>query len=288
MGRKIALLFVALAIAISALFFIFPYLQILIQPAENQAPLPSFTVYFLNVGQGDSIFLTNGNESMLMDCGPEEQGKKVSAYLTRLGVYEIDYLAITHTDSDHMGGCAEILNDFYVRTILVDGQIRDTSAYTKTVSAFGDSAVIVPRVGDSFDFPSSVSKISILHANSGSSEPNQNSLVLFLKYGKIKFLFDSDCDSGCETALELQNIDADILKVAHHGSRYATSSEFLSKVTPKLAIISVGENSYGHPSNETLARILSSGSEILRTDQNNSIAVRTDGVSFSIIPPVQN
>ncbi len=237
-------------------------------------------IHFLNVGQGDSIFLRNGNYAMLVDCGPYDAGKNVSRYITLLGVYKIDYLVMTHADADHIGGCAEILRKFYVKTVVVDGQKRETATYNRTIAEIDDETLIVAQKYQHFQLGEA--GLTVLHANTNSEEPNQNSMVLFVDFGDFELLLDADCDGECEIDLLSENIDADVLKVAHHGSRYASSSEFLNKVSPALAIISVGENNYGHPANDTLARLQNSGAEILRTDLNGTVVLSTNGTMYSV------
>ena len=116
------------------------------------------------------------------------------------------------------------------------------------------------------------------------SADNDNSAMLKLGYGKASFLFTGDCGLKCEDKLmEKKGISADILKVSHHGSKHSTSNEFLKKVKPKLAVISVGKNSYGHPANETLERLNAAGIDILRTDLDGAVVITTDGESYSLI-----
>lgn len=237
-------------------------------------------IHFLNVSQGDAIFLRNRNETMLVDCGPSEAGETVSGYLASLDVYAIDYLVITHTDFDHLGGCAEILQKFYVKKVVMDGQKRDTLNYNRTVALITNETLVIAKKYGNFELGEA--DLTVLHANTGSPEPNQNSIVLIVYFGNFTLLLDADCDSECENSLLSENIDADVLKVAHHGSRYASSSEFLQKVSPEIAVISVGENSYGHPANETLERLGAAGAEILRTDANGTIILRTNGSGYEI------
>ncbi len=246
----------------------------------NRTVNSTLEIFFLNVSQGDSIFLRNGNYTMLIDCGRSDKGKEISAYLAGLDVYKIDYLIMTHTDSDHIGGCAEILRKFFVKNVIVDGQKRETHAYIRTIAEIDDEKLIVAKKYD--ELLLGEAEMRILHANTGSDEPNQNSIVLVLYFGNFSALLAADCDGRCEADLLNENIDADVLKVAHHGSKYATSSVFLGKVTPELAVIEVGENNYGHPANETLERLRAAGAEILRTDLNGTIVLRTNGSGYYI------
>ncbi|MFA5077377.1 MAG: ComEC/Rec2 family competence protein [Candidatus Micrarchaeia archaeon] len=249
----------------------------------NPKPVPllpgsELEVHFLDVGKGDAIFFKSGNRTMLTDCGEKGQGDAVSNYIMDTGVYSLDYLVITHTDSDHMGGCPEVLGNLRVKNVIMDGQTRSTASYNETVALSANSTRIVAKKYDEYYLDKA--RIRVLHANIGSSEPNQNSIVFMLYDGNFTLLMGADCDLGCETDLLKEDIDADVLKVAHHGSKYGSSEGFLQKVTPQLAVIETGANSYGHPANETLERLRNAGAEILRTDLNGTIVLETNGSGY--------
>lgn len=252
-----------------------------VEPINRPTPNSTLEIYFLNVSQGDAIFFRTSNYTMLVDCGNKDKGKEVSNYLMdKLGVYKLDYLIITHTDSDHIGGCPFLLSSLYVKKVLMDGQKRNTTSYNSTIVAIGNASLIISRKYEDYEFGSAVFRI--LHANTGSTEPNQNSIVLILYFGNFSILMDADCDLECENDLIGQNIRAEVLKVAHHGSKYATSDEFLEKVKPKLAVIEVGKNNYGHPANETLGRLQNANVQVLRTDLNGTIILITNGAGYTI------
>ncbi len=283
--RKInfAVLFFILAIiAIIGLLFV----QNWKPKTENKLGNTMLEIYFFNVSQGDSVFFRTGNYTMLVDCGPSDKGDEITEYLTKLGVWKLDYLIITHTDFDHIGGCAEILQKFYVKKVIMDGQKRDTAIYNKTMVFIDNKTLLIPKKYSVYLLDDTGMKggtrIKILHANTGSEQPNQNSIVFMLYFWDFKLLMGADCDSKCEFSLLNEDIDADVLKVAHHGSKFASSTEFLDKVTPTLAIIEVGKNNYGHPANETLTRLKIAGAEILRTDLNGTIILKTNGSGYFV------
>lgn len=266
--RNLAFLAVALLVALAGC-------------AQNAQKAAHVEIHFLNVSQGDSELIVAGNRTMLVDCGQGEEGGKITEYLTKEDIYVIDYLVITHTDFDHIGGCAEILQKFHVKSVIMDGQQRDTLAYNKTMALIDSETLVIAKKYQEFGLDGAAAKV--VHANTGSPDPNQNSIVLMLIDGNFKLLLDADCDLGCEYDLLKEDVDADVLKVAHHGSKYASSPEFLGKVSPRLAVISVGENNYGHPANETLARLKAAGAEILRTDLNGTIVLETDGSGYALV-----
>lgn len=240
----------------------------------------NLTISILNVSQGDSILVSNNNQNMLIDCGPNGKGDEISAYIKNLGISEINYLVITHTDADHLGGCEEILKNFNVSMVFMDGQVKDTASYRDVLKLIDTEQLIIPDV--CFSTNLGMGLIQFIHGNVNSDNANQNSLVLTMKYGKTSFLFTGDCDSNCEKALLNQKIDVNFLKVAHHCSEYGTTEEFLEKTTPGIAFISVGKNSYGHPTQSCLSRLNQKGIQIYQTDLNGNIILKTDGENYWI------
>lgn len=246
---------------------------------DNQtATIGNLSVHFLNVSQGDSIFISNNNQNMLIDCGPNGKGDEISKQIQNLGISKIDYLVITHTDADHIGGCEEILKNFNVGVVFMDGQVKDTQSYSDVIKLIDKEQLITPDVCFSTNIGTGI--IQFIHGNVNSDNANQNSLVLTMKYGKTNFLFTGDCDSTCEKSLLNQNIDIDFLKVAHHCSEYGTTNEFLDMTTPRLGFISVGKNSYGHPTGSCLSRLNNNGVRVYRTDFEGNIILKTDGENY--------
>lgn len=240
----------------------------------------SFEVHFINVGQGDATFFRINNYTMLIDCGPQDAGKNITAYLTNNSVWKIDYLVMTHTDADHIGGCPDVLEKFYVKTVMLDGQERNTEIYKKVQSFLENKTLIIPKKYDKYKLEEV--ELKVLHANVRSSDPNQNSIVLFVDFKDFELLMTGDCDRECEKDLEKEFIDVDVLKVAHHGSKYATYSSFLKKSTPELAVIQVGKNKYNQPSDETIQRLEENKIRIVRTDLNGTIILKTNGKEYTL------
>lgn len=238
----------------------------------------NLTITFLNVSQGDSILISNINQNMLIDCGPNGKGDEISAYLTKRGINSLNYLVITHTDADHIGGCEEVIKNFNPGIIFMDGQTRYTESYNAVLKLIDKEKLIIPDICFSTNLGNS--NFQFIHGNVGSDNANQNSLVLIMKYGKTSFLFDADCDSTCEQSLLKQNIDIDFLKVPHHGSEYGTTNEFLEKTSPRISFISVGKNSYGHPAPACLDRLTKHNIQVYRTDINGNILLISDGENY--------
>jgi competence protein ComEC len=246
------------------------------------------SAYFLDVGQGDAELLVFGNRTILIDAGETEQGDRVVADLQELGVTRIDLLVATHPHSDHIGGMREVLRNFPVGEVL-DAGVPSTSVIYEHLLEEIEKEGIPYRVaeqGQTIDLDPSL-RILVLSPPKErlSDDPNENSVVLRISYGTIAFLFTGDMGGAAEDALTKTGypLDAQILKVGHHGSEYSTSKEFLSRVHPEVAIIEAGkDNPYGHPHEQTLRRLADIGATVYRTDRDGTILVRSDGAFYSV------
>ena len=235
-------------------------------------------VYFINVGQGDSALIHYKDYDVLIDCGKNTAGPIVKDFLKSKKISQIDYLIITHPDSDHLGGCDDILKSFNVTTVITNGQISTTESYNEVIREIDTEQSIIASKGMGYSLLDA--SLSILQANNGFGDDNQNSIVAKLTYNNLSFLFTGDCDKECENLLLDKDIQSTILKIAHHGTKFGTSLKLLETVKPKIAIISVGENSYGHPSEEVLDRLDQEGITTYRTDISGTIEIKTDGYTY--------
>ena len=250
-------------------------------------------VIFFDVGQGDAIFInTPKRQQILIDGGP------TSAILEKLGkempFYDrtIDLIILTHPERDHLAGLLEVLEKYKVENILWTGVERDTTEYEewqKLIKKEGAKIYIVPSVQKitmekdilmNFLYPSENL------AGKELENSNDTSIVSHLVFGKNSFLFTGDISKSVEEKLIIREnscLDSDVLKVAHHGSKTSSSEEFIAKVSPEIAVISVGKsNSYGHPHQEVLETLKKYGIKILRTDQNGDIKIISDGITYKI------
>ncbi len=254
-------------------------------------------VIFFDVGQGDSIFIeTPQKHQILIDGGPS------SAVLEKLGnempFYDrtIDLIILTHPEHDHFGGLLEVLKRYKVENILWTGVLRDTAEFEewKRLLTEEKNAVIkIAQAGQRIIFSTrpvlAVMEIFNPFENLEGKEvknTNNSSIISQLVFGENKFLFAGDVYKSVERKLIKQDIDveSDVLKVGHHGSKTSTSEEFLLKVLPELAIISVGsENSYGHPTSEVLEILKKYDIKTLRTDQIGDIKIISDGQTIKVI-----
>ena len=242
-------------------------------------------IIFLNVGQGDAILIrTPKNQNILIDGGPDKGIiYKLNQYLP---FYErkIDLAILTHPDPDHLNGLVEVLKRYQVNKIFFNGVKDESLSYLEFLKELEEKKIENEIVffGKIFEFENG--KIEFLYpleSLEGKSFKNDNEASLLFKftYNEIKILFTGDATKKVEEELIKNNLDlkSDILKVAHHGSKDSTSLEFLERVKPSYAIISVGKNRFGHPSLRVLKNLEKVKAKILRTDQIGDIIFETDG-----------
>lgn len=251
-------------------------------------------VNFFDVGQGDSIFIeTPKSQQVLIDGGPssvilEKLGKEIPFWDR-----EIDLVILTHPEADHLVGLLEVLKKYKVENILWTGIVRDTPEYVEWQKLIKEerAKIYIAEKGEKILMSDDIS-IDILYPlqnleGKELKDSNDTSVVGRLAFDYNSFLFTGDITQIAEKELsnsrELENIDPDVLKVAHHGSKTSSSSEFLQEVSPELAVISVGKNnSYGHPTPETLENLNKYGIKVLRTDERGDIKIISDGENYKV------
>src|SRR5215475_4096588 len=254
-------------------------------------------VYSLDVGQGDSaLIITPEGKSVLIDAGPPQAGDEVVAALRKRNISSLDLAVATHPHADHIGGMRQVIENFEVKNFLDSGQIYPSNEYERLLRAIKEKGIkfIEAKKGMTFDLDSGVKLVTlnpqgggewITKVRAGGSVENANSVVIRLSYGNFSMLFTGDAETETEQLMMKSGepLRAQVLKVGHHGSRYATSVKFLEAVSPEVAIISCGAgNRYGHPAQVTLERLQQAGAKIYRTDLNGEIAIVTDGNKFEV------
>lgn len=254
---------------------------------ESLEATPSkLNVHFLDVGQGDSIFIQAPNgKTMLIDAGTKEYGSTVIAYLKSKNVKKLDYVVATHPDADHIGGLGAVLESFTVGEFINSGKVHTTVTYENLLETVSNKNIryTEPKAGDLIALDSNV-KTQVLAVNAQADDTNDASIVLKLTYQNMSFLLMGDADAAIEEQIAKKyNISATFLKAGHHGSNSSSSLGFLQKVNPKAVILSYEEgNSYGHPHKEVLANINTVGTKAYATAQDGTIVVTTNGQSYSI------
>lgn len=252
-------------------------------PTPTETPKAEYTdmrIHFIDVGQGDSIFLELGNgQTMIIDAGNSYNARQIVGYIKDIGCSEIDYVVATHPHSDHIGGMATVLQNFKIGDMYMPGQAHTSATFENLVDVISSEGITLHRAKAGVNVLNSDKiKIDILAPfDEEYSNLNNCSAVVRVKYGNTVALFTGDAEQEIETKLLNAGIDADILKVGHHGSDTASSISFISAVTPKTAVISCGKsNSYGHPHYETLARLDNAGADVYRTDEVGTVIVTAD------------
>jgi competence protein ComEC len=250
-------------------------------------------VSFFNVGQGDAIFVeVPGGRQILIDGGPDNSILGKLKKEMPLFDNTIDLIILTHADADHISGLLDVLKRYRVKNILWTGAEKNNSwelAEWKDLLNKEGAQIKIAQSGQRI-FLSNDQKIffDVIYPFESLEGRvfdglNDTSIVGRLVFGENSFLFTGDGGEDVEREIVLKNnINSDILKVAHHGSKYSTPEDFLQAVSPGLAIISVGENNYGHPSKEVLARLAKFAIETLITQEKGDIKITSNGKKLNI------
>ena len=243
-------------------------------------------IHFVDVGQGDCTFITTPqNKTILIDGGGSmseeyDVGKStLLPYILDRGYTKLDYVFISHFDQDHSLGCAKIIENLTVSNLVLTKQLEENDIYKHIVSIAKQKKInlIYVKAGDVITVNGV--KIKILHPQEkliAENSINNNSIVFKLEYKSFSILFTGDIENIAEEVILSKNINlkADILKVAHHGSKTSSSQRFIEAVSPKIALIGVGKNNmFGHPNREVIERLQSYGTKIYRTDECGEISI---------------
>jgi competence protein ComEC len=274
------------------------WLAVYDEQTKNESNL--LTVAFLDVGQGDAIFIEapNGNQ-VLVDGGPNAKVLSELGQVMEWYDKSIDMIVATHPDKDHIGGLVDVLKRFEVSRVLEPGATSET-LLSKTFSELIESERwgtgskpaerLLARRGTEFILDEKAGVVlTVLYPEGDVSKENTNdaSIVMRLTYGDTEVMLTGDASKEVERqVVELasasgKNIQSDILKVGHHGSKTSTDESFVRVLNPTHAVISLGrENKYGHPNGEVLDTLGKFPLEVLRTDQDGTIVMKSDGRKF--------
>lgn len=260
------------AIAVLLIFFAYFSYQIFVGVRHLQ-------VILLDVGQGDSILIQKGTKQILIDGG--SSGKTELAELGKYLPYfdrEIEVVIATHPDRDHIGGLIDVAKNFKIGKILTTAAEKDTAVFKewKDILEYGRIETLEALRGDEVELDEAKLKIVSPESavDSATGDANNKSVVARLDFGENSFLFTGDIESPAEREILAggENIDVDVLKIAHHGSKYSSSEAFFDATSPRTAIISVGaKNSYGHPTEAVLEALKARNINIFRTDEVGDI-----------------
>ena len=276
-----------------------------------QLPDRQLHLVFCDVGQGDAILIYQGTTQILVDGGPSQ--RVLNCLSNHLPFWDrtVEMVILTHPQADHFTGLIDVIERYSVKQFVVNSIANDSEGFWEFYQAViaEEAKIYSPKAGDKIRLgpiqflvlwpkeklgselvwqnshlrgePGSISGHlggETLGAATYSGDLNESSIVLKLSFGNFDALLTGDISTKIDGQLDLSDIE--VLKVAHHGSKYSTGEEFLKQVEPELAVISVGKNRFGHPTNEVIERIRELGISILRTDEEGEIEVVSDGKSW--------
>ncbi|NNC19746.1 MBL fold metallo-hydrolase [Corallococcus exiguus] len=274
-------------------------------PASAALPSPApgrLSVYFLDVGQGDAALIVSPTgKTVLIDGGPPEAGTRLAARLRELVKGPLDLVILTHPHLDHLGGLRAAVKAVGARRFMDPGFDHPSEAYRDLLDFVGREVGQVMSPEPNPNSPQTLLTVGLGEGvaltvlwprvpqepflTSTRSDPNANSIVTKLTYGKTAFLFTGDSEPPTEEVLLQKPVDltATVLKVAHHGGKHSSTAAFLERVKPQAAVISCGVgNDYGHPSPEVLGRLSDVRARAFRTDQDGEVMAVSDGTTVTL------
>ncbi|MDI9508469.1 MAG: ComEC/Rec2 family competence protein [Bacillota bacterium] len=243
-------------------------------------------IHIIDVGQGNCVLIQSNDQYMLIDAGDWDKGNLVVEYLKSLGIVKLDYLLATHPHSDHIGGMADVINNFQLDKLIMPNVIHTSKTFENLLDTISDNNLRItkPIVGTEYSLGSDQFVI-IAPNRSDYDNLNNYSIGIKLTNGDKAFIFTGDAEIESEDEM-LENdidLDADVLLLGHHGSSTSNGERFLDAVSPDIAIISVGEdNQYGHPHDEVLQSVKDRDIKLYRTDKQGTIILVSDGKSISV------
>lgn len=260
------------------------------EPINSNVTESNFQAHYIDVGQGDCSLVVCDGQTLLIDAGENGHETDVINYLRSLGIEKLDYIIATHPHSDHIGGLPEVIEEFGMDNIIMPRLTEEQTPTTKTYRLFleaiqaSGAKVISAKVGSTYTLGGASFEISG-PVTDDAEDLNSMSVVAKVTHGENTFLFTGDAETEEEKEIVEAgvNLDADVLKMGHHGSNTSSCKEFLAEVTPEICVIMCGaDNDYGHPHKEPLERLKKHTNEIYRTDICGSIVISSDGENLDV------
>ncbi len=260
-----------------------------ILPESESVVIPEGTAImtFIDVGQGDCSLIQFNGYDILIDAGESQFGDDVVDKLKELGVDDLEFLVATHPHSDHIGGIAEVLENYEVENFVMPEVVHTTKTYEDMIDILDTKNinVIIPNQGQ-YLIDTDGAKLQVISPKI-TKEDNLNNYSICLKfdYGNTRAIYTGDAEVMVEKMILESGVglDCDIYQVGHHGSVTSNSEGFLGAMSPQIGIISCGKNNdYGHPHDEVVTRFETLGTELYRTDQLSDITITTDGSTIGV------
>ena len=248
------------------------------KPSTSNIENGNLQVYFIDVGQADAIMIKENDKYALIDAGNNNDGNLLVDYFKKSGITDFEYVFGTHPHEDHIGGMDDIIDNFNIDNFYMPNAITTTKTFEDVLDALDEKNVELntPTIGEKFNLGNAI--FEVMYVGEDDNDLNNTSIVLKLTYGNNKYLFMGDATDSVEKDIINDDIEADVIKIGHHGSKYSSTAEFIKKVNPEYAIISVGQNnSYDHPSTSTIDLLESNNIQIYRTDVDGTIISSSDG-----------
>lgn len=291
MKKNKLLKFIIVIIAVIGYYFYNEFNDNLIDKSEVQNKVidsdidkssNNLEIYFLDVGQADSILIRYLDNNILIDAGNNEDGSLLVEYFKSLGISTFNYAIGTHAHEDHIGGMDNIINSFKIEHYLMPKAISTSKTFEDVLDSLENNKVSVEVPVVDSEFYVGDLKFKVIYVGEDEDDLNNSSIVLKLTYKNTSYLFMGDATSKVEKEILDKDIKSDVLKVGHHGSQYSSTAHFLKAVEPSFAIIQCGAgNSYGHPKEVTLNKLNKIGAKIYRTDLDHTIRLISDGTNIS-------
>lgn len=251
------------------------------------------TITFFDIGQGDSAFITTSQgHQIIIDGGPGNRLVNKIGKAMPMWDRSVDLVILTHPEYDHLSGLIEVFARYDIENIIWTGIETNGNIFEQWQKALANEAqdgakIVFAKAGQKIIAGRTIGEVisprEDLSGEFSDKGVNETSIVVLFGFGANKFLFTGDIGERTEKALLANNSDikADVLKIAHHGSKYSSSPEFLAAVSPQIAVISCGaNNTYGHPAKEVLNNLQNFAINVRRTDQGGDVIIKSDGKSL--------
>ena len=279
--------YVILILLLSSFFYtFFSYVQKNFFQVSNH----NLRFHFIDVGQGDSsLIITPKGKTILIDAGDEAHAKKVVSYIREQGIEKLDLVIATHPDADHIGGMDKVIKNFDIGVFAMPDASAKTNQYKQIQRELKAKKMKATRLyqGDEVQIDDDID-FEILSPVKGKKydDTNEYSIVAKIVYKDTSFILmgDATMENEVDIINNVPDIDIDVLKLGHHGSSTSSSDYFITKTSPKIAIISCGKNNkYGHPHQEVMRVLKKHGVTPYRTDEMGDIVITSDGKEIKYI-----